>query len=241
MRQKRLSVSRSRTYVRCVRRLLSVLSPTSVLLLLSACGGSKTLAASSGAVPTAEPSTAATAPSASPPTETAADDDDDHDPNESAVHIQMSVTFPKKPSYPKATATEDGCWKDVGLTGKHAKDYAAIIDSCGAPTGLVEYAKPVVGWVHHTKDKRDSFEIALEGGLCYRYFAAADGTIADLDILVETTGGALVADDKTKSPVAIIEATKSWCQADDVTYVFHIEVDGPGKGGYTFGVWARKK
>jgi hypothetical protein len=98
-----------------------------------------------------------------------------------------------------------------------------------------------MGKIHHTADKRDSFKLKLKGGLCYRYFAAADDTVEDLDILVETTDGALVADDKTKSPVAIIEASKAWCQSDDVEYVFHIEVDGAGKGGYTFGVWARPK
>ena len=209
------------------------------LVLAFGCGGPQ--AAPSTTPPPVAATTATIA--ASDPTTKAPDDDDDEDldPNESAVHITMNVTLPPKPSFPKPTSTEEACWKDIDLSGKHKKDYATIIERCGAPTGLVEYAQPVLGHIHHVKDKRDSFKLKLKGGLCYRYFAAADDTVEDLDILVETTAGALVADDKTKSPVAIIEATKSWCQTEDIEYVFHIEVDGPGKGGYTFGVWARPK
>jgi hypothetical protein len=218
----------------------TITAATVLLLLASACGGPQTAGPSTA--PPVAGSTTTVSSSDSPTTKPPADDEEeDLDPNESAVHLDMTVTLPTKPSFPKATSTEEACWKDIELTGKHKKDYATIIDRCGTPTGLVEYAAPVLGRIHHTKDKRDSFKLKLKGGYCYRYFAAADDTVEDIDILVETTSGALVADDKTKSPVAIIEATKSWCQSADIEYVFHIEVDGPGKGGYTFGVWARPK
>lgn len=205
-----------------------------------ACGGP---AATSGgpASPIASTSSTAPAPSGSDSagTATAAEPEEDLDPNESPTPIAMTVSMPTKPAFPKATVTEAECWKEIELTGKHAKDYTLMAEHCGAPAGLVEYAKPVVGRIHHTKDKRDTFYLKLKGGFCYRYFATADDSIKDLDILVETKDGALVADDKTKSPVAIIEMSKSWCQSSDVEYQFQIEVDGPGKGGYTFGVWAR--
>ena len=218
-----------------------LIGPTGLLLLTASCGGPQKSDATAPRPPskteTASPANTGSADKTTPEPEA----DEDLDPNESAVHIPMTVTMASKPSFPKATSTEEACWKDIELSGKHKTDYAMIVERCGTPTGLVEYAQPVVGRIHHTKDKRDSFELKLKGGLCYRYFAAADDTVEDIDILVETTGGALVADDKTKSPVAIIEATTAWCQKDDIEYVFHIEVDGPGKGGFTFGVWARPK
>jgi hypothetical protein len=146
-----------------------------------------------------------------------------------------------KSSYPKKTTDDAACWKTVGLTGKHDRDYDSLIEKCGAPTGLAEYAKPVHGKLHHKHDKRDTFILKLAGGLCYRFFAVADGNISDLDILILKPNGALVGDDKTTHPVAIIESHQPWCMDTDVEYHFAIEVDGPGKGGYTFGVWARPK
>jgi len=146
-----------------------------------------------------------------------------------------------KSSFPKASVVDRDCWQGLGLTGDHQKDYDAIIARCGAPTGLREYTKPVTGRLHHIHDKRDTYRIKLAAGYCYRYFAVADAKVSDLDILVETTGGALVADDRTKQPVAIIESDKPWCIDDAKEFDYHIEVDGVGEGFYTFGVWALPK
>jgi hypothetical protein len=143
-------------------------------------------------------------------------------------------------TFPKATVGDHECWQGIGLTGDHAQDYATLIGKCGAPTGLAEYVSPVTGKIHHKHKRRDVYTLRLEKGLCYRYFAVGDGTIADLDILV-LRNGALIADDKTVHPVAIIESDKPWCMDHDETYDFSIEVEGPGQGHYTFGVWAKPK
>lgn len=226
----------------------------------AACGGGAKTdpAKNAGTTPTSSSSTtsaasasasASVATSATAPTPVAsasakpADDDTHEDPNESAEHITMTPLIAKgaKVAYPKKTVEDGACWKTVGLTGKHDKDYESLVDKCGTPTGLVEYAKPVHGRLHHKHDKRDTFTMKLAGGMCYRYFTVADGTITDIDILVLKPSGALVADDKTSHPVAIIDPAQPWCIDKDAEYVFAIEVDGPGKGGYTFGVWARPK
>ncbi len=166
------------------------------------------------------------------------------DPNESAGTIAMSVELAKgtpKSAFPKKTSDEQSCWQGVSLGGSAQKDYDAIAAACGQPTGLLQYAKPVTGKLHATKDKTDVFSLDLQKGLCYRYFAAADRTITDIDILVEKPGGALVADDKQTGPVAIIESDKTWCMDEDAKYEFHVQIDGAGTGGYVFGVWARPK
>ncbi len=105
----------------------------------------------------------------------------------------------------------------------------------------MEYVKPVEGKLHHKHDPEDVFAMPVFAGYCYRYFAIADATISDLDLLIEKTGGALVGDDKTNSPYAIIDSEQAWCQDEDQSLEFHVCVDGPGKGGYTFGAWARPK
>jgi hypothetical protein len=177
------------------------------------------------------------------PKDASADDDKHEDPHESAEPIRMASLFGKgqKPKFPKASTGDRECWEKIELTGDHQKDYDNLISKCGAATGLLEYAKPVMGKLHHKHDQRDTYIVNLTGGYCYRYFAVADGSMTDLDILITQKSGAIVADDKTKSPVAIIHNDKPWCMDEDTEYHFQVEVDGPGKGHYLFAVWARPK
>ncbi len=181
--------------------------------------------------------------SAPPPASAAADPPLD-DPNEKPGAIAMTPEFNKakaKASFPKKQKSDAQCWSSVSPSGDHAKDFDAIVSACGGPTGLVEYVKPAEGKLHHLHDPEDVFSMPVIAGYCYRYFAVADATITDLDLLIEKPGGALVGDDKTNSPYAIIDTDQPWCQDEDQTLEFHVKVDGPGKGGYMFGVWARPK
>ncbi len=197
--------------------------------------GSGAAAATAHATPTATGVSTAAKP--------ATDDPVPDDPNEAAVAIEMKPLFDKKvakTTFPKASVKDGDCWKTVAITGDHKKDFASLVDKCGASTGLAEYAKPADGHLHHVHDKRDTFTLKLLSGFCYRYFAVADAGIKDIDILVEKVGGAIAADNQS-GPVAIIEGDRPWCVTEDITYEFHVEVDGVGKGKYTFGVWARPK
>ena len=196
--------------------------------------------------PAAAPSGPGPAPAsaAAPSAVASAADGPLDDPNEKPGPIPMVPEFDKsraKASFPKKAKPDSQCWADVPATGDHAKDYAAIVAACGTPTGLVEYARPVEGKLHHKHDPADVFTMPVLAGYCYRYFAIADATITDLDLLIEKKGGALVGDDKTNGPFAIIDGDQSWCQDEDQNLEFRVKVDGPGKGGYTFGVWARPK
>jgi hypothetical protein len=146
-----------------------------------------------------------------------------------------------RPAFPKATTNDRECWQTLSLSGEAKKDFDALVSSCGAPTGSVPYVAPATGKLHHIHDKRDTFVVKIQGGLCYRFFGVADGTIKDLDILIERGNGDLVGDDRTNGPVAIIDTDKNWCMDSDGDYQFKVEVDGPGTGNYEFGVWARPK
>ncbi len=143
------------------------------------------------------------------------------------------------PSFPRASASEATCWREMGLSGDAQRDYDALVARCGTPTGALEYAKPAVGSLHDAKDRRDTFKVHVAGGLCYRVFGVADATIKDLDVLIEHAGGALVGDDKTNGPVAIIDGDRAWCFDADGDYEFLVQVDGTGAGHYRFGIWAR--
>jgi hypothetical protein len=150
------------------------------------------------------------------------------DPGELRDPETMTPLFGKdsRPLFPKATASDRDCWQTVRISGDAQKDYDALVSNCGGPTGSVQ---------------RDTFAVKIQGGLCYRFFGVADGSIQDLDILIERANGDLVGDDKTNGPVAIIESDKNWCIDADGDFRFKVEVDGTGTGNYVFGVWARPK
>ncbi|MGH7436508.1 MAG: hypothetical protein ACRENE_12615, partial [Polyangiaceae bacterium] len=164
-----------------------------------------------------------------------------YDEVEDPTNLKPLFEKTSMPSFPAATMNEQACWQTMGLSGTAKKDYEALTAKCGASTGAVEYVKPALGKLHEKHDKRDTFVVPIQGGLCYRFFGVADSSIKDLDVLIEKKGGALVGDDKTNGPVAIIESDKAWCIDRDGVYNFLVEIDGQGQGDYVFGIWARKK
>jgi hypothetical protein len=165
------------------------------------------------------------------------------DPNEQEGPIRLTALVPKgaaKSSFPKPTIGDHACLGQVAITGHHKQDYAAIVEKCGAPTGMVPFTEPAEGRLHAKLDKRDHFQMSVYKDMCYRYFAVADDGIKDIDILV-LKKGALLATDRTEQHIAVIESDKLWCVDDDMDLDFAVEVDGPGAGEYTFAAWTRPK
>jgi hypothetical protein len=191
-------------------------------------------------LPSAPSSASAPAPVAPPPAAVASAEPYD-DPGEEHDPAKLVPLFEKRnrPTFPKATAGERECWQSVMLTGVARTDFDALIAHCGTPTGSVEYARPSMGKLHHLKDKRDTYVVHIQGGLCYRFFGVADASIENLDILIQRTNGALVGEDRTHGPVAIIDTDKVWCMDRDDEYQFNVQIGGEGTGNYVFGVWAR--
>jgi hypothetical protein len=168
-------------------------------------------------------------------------DDDAYDKVKGKDPIHLKALFEKgaAPAFPTATTSEQDCWRSVAVVGSALQDYETILRQCGASTGAVQYVRPAIGHLHHKRQRRDTFVVPIQGGLCYRVFGVGDSTIHDLDILIEQRGS-LVGDDKTSGPVAIIESDKAWCMDRDGVYSFLVQVHGEGQGHYIFGIWARK-
>jgi hypothetical protein len=223
-----------------------------LLIASAACGGSGQLPAPASAQsqPSSATSSVAVASSSAPSAvANGSRSSADEDPNESPVDIEMQPLITRdtpKTAFPKANVGDRACWQDIALSGDHDKDYEIVIGRCGAPTGMLEYVKPQHGSLHNLgagpdNDRRDTFKVKLFKGFCYRYFAVADGAMTDIDIIITTPTGAMVATDDTKSPVAIIQNNQPWCMEHDEEYHFNVDIDGNGRGKYIFAVWARPK
>jgi hypothetical protein len=199
------------------------------LLAVTGCGGA----------PVSAP--AAPEPLGNPKDGTPSADEAAYDKVKGKDPTNLKALFEKgaAPAFPIATMSEQDCWRSVAVVGSARQDYETILKQCGASTGAVQYVRPAMGHLHHKQQRRDTFVVPIQGGLCYRFFGVGDASINDLDILIEQRG-ALVGDDKTNGPVAIIESDKAWCMDRDGVYDFLVQVHGEGQGHYIFGIWARK-
>ena len=139
-------------------------------LFLIACGGSTPPPAPTPPnPPTADSSVPAASGSAAKSTTTPVATDDpgavEDDATESSAPIPMAALVAKgtpKSSFPKATIGDHECWQNTALQGKTKEDFQTIVDKCGTPTGLMEYAKPVTGKLHSKADKRDTRHCCLK-------------------------------------------------------------------------------
>jgi hypothetical protein len=230
------------------------------LILCAACGGSKPADPKAGDT-TFKPGDTAAAPdaggtTASTPPPAEEEDKDEISPSAKAAAAAAAKSVNgdapaggpldalwdksvKKGDFPKKTAKDSDCLREANLQGNATKDYDAVLGKCGAPTGMKEYTKKVVGKLDG-KHPRDVYRIKMAGGFCYRFWAIGDKDVGNLDIRVQTPKGALVSIDQSKQAVAVLDPDEPWCKAHDREFDFVVETQG-GKGAYVFGVWARPK
>jgi hypothetical protein len=214
-------------------RLSARLASSTLVFLLPACtAASAPVRAASRPSAPARAGALSTAPG--PATSDAFDDADENDP----ATLEPLIAKGARPALSKSTVGERECWQHVPLSGEARRDFASLVDHCGKPTGAFEYAKPATGKLSDVHDKGDTFIVFLRAGYCYRFFGVADSTIPNLDILIERNG-ALEAEDRTRGPVAVIDADRAWCMDSDAEYRFVVQISGVGQGRYVFGVWAR--
>jgi hypothetical protein len=165
------------------------------------------------------------------------------DPTESVQPIALSPLFDAslaRSSFPSPTVGNLGCSGQAAPTGDHARDYESLAAACGAPTGLREYTKAFSGQLHHAHDQRDEYRVHLPAGFCFRVLAASDATVFDLGVRLLGPNGEPIAADATASSIAVA-GDEPVCVADEGDYQVVVELNGPGFGGYTFGLWGRPR
>jgi hypothetical protein len=82
-----------------------------------------------------------------------------------------------------------------------------------------------------------SFKLKAQAKHCYRAYAAAAGAIADLDLLIKDSEGAVAGEDSTDDPTPVIIEDGAVCfkADDDASVVVSV---GSGEGDYAVQVWS---
>jgi hypothetical protein len=155
------------------------------------------------------------------------------------IALENLLGKPPPKDFPAKKNDDATCAGSASLTGQNDKDYAALTDKCGTGAGMKPFVTKVTGKLD-AKHLRDTYDFKMLGGFCYRFFAIADSGISNIDIRVQKPGGALVSIDSTTGPIAVMDPDRPWCKTHDREFNLVVESTG-GKGGYTFGIWARPK
>jgi hypothetical protein len=143
-----------------------------------------------------------------------------------------------KPTADTAPQPEATCYEAPKRTGDPQADIVAIGAAC-KQFGLTPMGQPIVqrplsadqGW-------QRQFELQLEQGVCYRFFAVGDSGIEDLDIGIKDSTDQQIAVDGQRGPVAVINADGAFCAKKTETAVLLAKVE-KGAGRYAF--WQFKK
>jgi hypothetical protein len=143
-----------------------------------------------------------------------------------------------RPTADTSPQPEATCYAAPKRTGDPQADIVAIGAAC-KQFGLVPMGQPIVqralssdeGW-------QRQFELQLEQGACYRFFAVGDSGIEDLDIGIKDSEGQQIAVDGQRGPVAVINSDAAFCAKKTETAVLLAKVE-KGAGRYAF--WEFKK
>jgi hypothetical protein len=84
---------------------------------------------------------------------------------------------------------------------------------------------------------RYTFEVP-SSGRCYRVYAAGDGAVKDLDLLLRGPSGNAVASDLTHDSWPVLPARQPACLSEPGLYMLEVSVF-KGTGHYALQVWGR--
>jgi hypothetical protein len=143
-----------------------------------------------------------------------------------------------RPTADTSPQPESTCYQAAKYTGDPQKDIVEIGAACKR-FGLEPIGQPIVqrslsedqGW-------QRQFEVELQAGACYRFFAVGDTGVKDMDIGIKDSGGQQIAVDGQHGPIAVIDSDGPFCAKKTETVIVLAKVE-KGTGRYAF--WQFKK
>jgi hypothetical protein len=138
---------------------------------------------------------------------------------------------------PKTEPSWAGCPQRAKAKSKDvAKDVAALAEACAAATKMKLVGKTLTG-KQADQDRPQAFPLDAKGGHCYRVYAQAAESIANLDVVVKDSAEIIVAQDSTERPRAVVLEDGAVCFTKDDKASVVVAV-GMGSGDYALQIWS---
>ncbi|MDI1433804.1 hypothetical protein [Polyangium sorediatum] len=129
------------------------------------------------------------------------------------------------------------CYGNFRLEGDPRKDLTRLTMLCGPENGMRRLTKePVEGEVAEG-GAPVPFPLEAKKGECYRIFAVAESSVADLDVVVRSSRGTSIAADHGEDRWPIVQPDRPFCPLEDDTLTVELAARR-GKGKVVAEVWA---
>ena len=128
------------------------------------------------------------------------------------------------------------CYGGFHPAGDPVKDVTRLSVLCGPENGMKRLSKqPLEGTVREGGPSvSETFE--ARRGECYRVFAVAEPSVADLDFVLRSSRGAAVAADHGEDAWPIVQPDRPVCPLEDDRYTFEVSAKR-GSGRFAAEVW----
>jgi hypothetical protein len=169
-----------------------------------------------------------------PPSPLAVPHADDGDPADAGARVD-------DPEAPKLPVRVGGpwvrCYGGFHPAGDPVKDVTRLSLLCGPENGMKRLSKqPLEGAVVAGGPAvTETFE--AHRGECYRIFAVAEPTVADLDVVVRSSRGAPIAADHGEDAWPIVQPDRPFCALEADHYLVEVSAKR-GSGRFAAEVWA---
>jgi hypothetical protein len=128
------------------------------------------------------------------------------------------------------------CYGNFRTSGEPLTDVTRLSLLCGPANGMRRLSKkPIEGSV---EEGGPSVTEMLEAkrGECYRIFAVAEPTVADLDVTVQSSRGAAIAADHSEDSWPIVQPDRPFCPLADDRVTVEVSAHR-GRGRFAAEVW----
>ena len=128
------------------------------------------------------------------------------------------------------------CYGNFHPSGHPLRDVTRLGLLCGPANGMTLLTtEPFEGKVAET-ERPSVHRFAARRGECYRIFAVAERSVADLDVTVRSSRGSRLAQDHSEDGWPILDPERPFCTFDDDTFKVLLAARR-GAGRYAAQVW----
>ncbi len=128
------------------------------------------------------------------------------------------------------------CYGGFHPSGEPVKDVTRLALLCGPENGMKRLSRePLAGTVSAGgAPVSETFE--AHRGACYRVFAVAEPSVADLDVVVRSSRGSAIAADHGEDSWPIVQPDRPFCALEDDHYAVEVTAKR-GSGRFAAEVW----